>query len=453
MSEFNLQDQGMITGSSRLVSKDKKFDRIKYATDHMAHNLAYASFLEINKTQDNDGKILDDFKKTFLNYRNNWNKIPEDNYNLNTSDYNDPSINFLGPLCVDIELASICDLACPHCFREYILTPDKIMHFNLYKKIIDEIKALEIPSIKLNWRGEPLLNSKIEKYIEYAKSNGILEVSINTNATHLTEDMAEKLIKSGLDLIIYSFDGGTKKTYEKMRPGRFEHNKFEKVYENIKKFSELKKKLNVKFPVTKIQMILTEDSRNEVNNFYNLFNSIVDEVTVTQYNERGGNFQELTNEHQKIINNYLQTNKLPKETPHLVDFDNNIFISTKRKPCEQIFQRLMITFDGRVGMCCHDWGAQHGIGFVDEKAFDQNKLTADVEKKIKQNSKGFSLLRNAKKPQNFNEPKHIVESLSDLWNGNELQRVRDKHLNEKVNDVEVCEKCTFKDTYEWIKIN
>ena len=46
----------------------------------------------------------------------------------------------------------------------------------------------------------------------------------------------------------------------------------------------------------------------------------------------------------------------------------------------------------------------------------------------------------------------MVESLSDLWNGNELKKVRDKHLNEKVNDVKVCEKCTFKDTYEWQKI-
>ena len=125
-----------------------------------------------------------------------------------------------------------------------------------------------------------------------------------------------------------------------------------------KNFLKLKK-LNAKFPVTKIQMILTEDSRNEVENFYNLFNSFVDEVTVTQYNERGGNFQELTLDHQKIINDYLSSNKLPKETPHLVDFDNNIFISKNRKPCEQIFQRLMITFDGRVGMCCHDWGAQN----------------------------------------------------------------------------------------------
>ena len=71
--------------------------------------------------------------------------------------------------------------------------------------------------------------------------NGILEVSINTNATHLDIDMAKKLINSGLDLIIYSFDGGTKKTYEKMRPGRFKYNQFEEVYKNIKILLKLKK--------------------------------------------------------------------------------------------------------------------------------------------------------------------------------------------------------------------
>ena len=29
----------------------------------------------------------------------------------------------------------------------------------------------------------------------------------------------KKIIKSGLDVMIYSFDGGLKNTYEKMRPG------------------------------------------------------------------------------------------------------------------------------------------------------------------------------------------------------------------------------------------
>ena len=438
--QLKTEKQDILVGSSKINTSGKKFNRLKYFEENMQFNKAYLFYLKENNINDIDKKILNKYINSYKNYRNDWtNPIARKNISK--------------PLSIDIETASICDLACPHCSREYIITPDKVMSEDLYKKIIQETVDMGVPSIKLNWRGEPLLNPKLSKMISYAKEKGILEVLINTNAVSLTEKKAEEIINSGLDVMIYSFDGGSKSTYEKMRPGRFIDNKFEKVYENIKKFSEIKKKLNAKFPVTKIQMILTEDSRYEVENFYNLFNTIVDEVTVTQYNERGGNFQELNQHHQKIINEYLKANNLPKETPHLVDFDNNIFISKNRKPCEQIFQRLMITFDGRVGMCCHDWGAQHGIGFVDEKAFDQSKLTASVEEKIKANAKGFSLLKNAKKPNNFNEPNHKVETLTNLWNGSELQKVREKHLNKKINDVKVCEKCTFKDTYEWIKIN
>ena len=74
--------------------------------------------------------------------------------------------------------------------EEYILTPDKIMNFEMYKKIIDEIVLLGVPSIKLNWRGEPLLNKQIGKFIKYAKISGILDVAINTNATNLDEKMS-----------------------------------------------------------------------------------------------------------------------------------------------------------------------------------------------------------------------------------------------------------------------
>ena len=61
----------------------------------------------------------------------------------------------------------------------------------------------------------------------------------------------QKIINSGLDIMIYSFDGGTKSSYEKMRPGRFKENTFNKVIKNIRKFSEVKNKLNAKFPRTK----------------------------------------------------------------------------------------------------------------------------------------------------------------------------------------------------------
>ena len=64
--------------------------------------------------------------------------------------------------------------------------------------------------------------------------------------------MANKLIDSGLDFIIYSFDGGTKR-HEKMRPGRFGKNSFESVYKNILTFDEIKKNRGSKFPYTKFK--------------------------------------------------------------------------------------------------------------------------------------------------------------------------------------------------------
>ena len=165
------------------------------------------------------------------------------------------------------------------------------MKEELFKKIIKQIEELEVPSIKLNWRGEPLLNPKILEFIDLAKKAGVIEVSINTNATTLDEKKAEKLINSGLDQIIFSFDGGSKKTYEKMRPGRFKDNKFDIIYENIKNFCLKKRELNKVFPITKIQMVMTKTTRNEVGSFFNLFSDIIDDVVVTQYQEKRRKFR------------------------------------------------------------------------------------------------------------------------------------------------------------------
>ena len=61
-------------------------------------------------------------------------------------------------------------------------------------------------------------------------------------------------------------------------------------------------------------------------------------------------------------------NKQIENAEVLFDNDNTIFISQKRLPCEQPFQRLQITYDGKVSMCCYDWGSSHSVGYVDELA-------------------------------------------------------------------------------------
>ena len=452
MSEIQLEKQEILIGSSRLTNRKRRsFDRINYMLKYMEFNKAYIYKISNNSDKQKSFNTLEQFKKRYIDYRKNWTEA-SNNFD-NVSNFDGHLSKLSNPLSVDIETASICDLACPHCSREYIITPDKLMNFDLYKILIKEISDLEIPSIKLNWRGEPLLNSKIHEFVDYAKQEGILEVSINTNAVTLNKKKSKQLIESGLDSIIFSFDGGTAKTYETMRPGRFKENKFDNVYQNIKNFSKIKKEMKSQFPISKIQMILTKESREEVDNFFILFDDIIDDVTITQYNERGGNIDDLTKDQRTQIENYLSKNNLPKNTPYLVNFTDDIFVSRKRKPCEQIFQRLMVTYDGRVGMCCHDWGAQHGIGFVDKKAFNNKKTVLDIDNKIKNKKKGFELLFNAKKPMNFNEPEHKVESLKEIWTGNELNKVRRSHYNQKVDEVPVCKGCTFKDTYEWEKIN
>ena len=453
MQDLNIQNQDIQLGSAHIVkSKDFQFfDRIVYMKENMQFNHAYKHYLKIKNSEDKDKKILNSFKERYAKYRLDWLESPNKQY-ANSNNFLSSSNEIPNPLCVDIETASICDLGCPHCFREYIITPDKVMTEKLYKKIINSISKLNVPSIKLNWRGEPLLHPKLCEFIKYAKENKILEVMINTNATKLNKTMSENLINSGLDQIIFSFDGGSKKTYDKMRPGRFDKNTFENVYSNIKNFYETKKKLKSKFPTTKIQMVLTEDTREEIDPFYNLFNKIVDDVTVVQYCERGGNVSELSDGNKKKIDKYIVNNNLPNDTSYMVDASNKIYLSNKRKPCAQLFQRLMVTYDGKVGMCCHDWGAQHCIGYVDERAFNENKVINDLENSIKKNKKGFELLENAKKPNKFNEPSKKVENIIDIWNGEELNKIRTYHTNKELNKVPVCKGCEFKDTYDWFKI-
>jgi len=292
---FKLEKQEILPGSRILKTKNTK-NRIDYFIENIENNY---SFKNTNLFK-NKEELINEFKI----YRKKWNEQPNkiiEKYK-NIKKLNNELINEgVSPLCIDLEVASICDLACPHCFREYLATPDKIADLEFAKKTIKEAAKNGVKSIKFNWRGEPLLNPNLTGLIKFAKDVGIIETIINTNATNLTEKKSLELINSGLDYMIYSFDGGTKKTYESLRPGRFKKNNFDDIVENIKKFKSIRESNNSKFPYTKIQMVLMESNRHEVDSFKELFDDYVDEVTITLYSERGGSLNDLTIDKKKNL--------------------------------------------------------------------------------------------------------------------------------------------------------
>ena len=318
--------------------------RVSWMINNMKNNKAY-KYKIVNKNNIEKKIILKNLIENYSLYRKNWKDQPLNSFHqkLHGDKFEK---NNKSPLCFDLEVASVCDLACGFCYRQYVSTPDKIMKKDLAFKLIDQAAELNVPSMKFNWRGEPLLNPKLPAIIDYAKKRGILETIINTNATKLDEKMSKEIINSGLDIMIYSFDGGTKEIYEKMRPGRFGKNSFDDIYKNIKNFSKIRKKLKSKFPRTKIQMILTDETRKAQNKYFNLFKDIVDEVSVKQYTERGGNLSDLNKKFEAEIKSQKKDliNQFGKDAVLMKDSKDNIYISEGRLPCEQPFQRLLTTF-------------------------------------------------------------------------------------------------------------
>ena len=450
MSNIVASQNSVKRGSWLLNREDKKFNPIDYSVEHMSENKAFKYALLDNENRYEE--VLQHFKDRYLDYRKKWTDQPENCFKENIDNKNLIE-NGIIPLCLDLETAAICDLACPFCYREYMATPDKTINLDFAEKLIKEAGEIGIPSIKFNWRGEPLLFPKLPYLIDLAKKNGVLETMINTNATQLNEKKSKELIESGLDVMIYSVDGGTKETYEKMRPGRFKENKFENVYRNIYEFKNIRESLNKKFPRTKIQMILNEDTFNEQEEFFKLFGECVDEVSVNTYTERGGSLSELTEKELQKYYKFCDSLGLPKDSPYMKDSMGKMWISESRKPCQQIYQRLMVTYDGRAGMCCYDWGSTHPVGFLSNESFDDpDKPYREIMGKVEKKHQGFELLQAVEIPPTHNFPEKEVSTIKDLWEGDELNKVREFHKKRKLEKVGICEKCTYKDTYNWKEI-
>jgi MoaA/NifB/PqqE/SkfB family radical SAM enzyme len=443
----------MERASARRYTVQSRCDSEAERTNYMLQNMQFnKSYLYAAQQASAGEELLHSFKERFQRYRNSWRNNPR--YAIENSLHHDSfRQSGLLPLCVDIETAATCDLACQCCYRQWIATPDKLMHKKLYHAIIDQCAEMGVPSIKLNWRGEPLLHPLLAEFIDYAKKAGILETIINTNAVTLDEAKSRALIKSGLDLMIYSFDGGTKETYEKMRPGRFKKNSFEHVYENIRRFARIRREMGASFPRTKIQMILTDETFVEQDSFFALFEDCVDDVSVKAYTERGGKLSDLPKETGVALKGFLQEHDIPDSTAYWRDMEGTLYLAAGRLPCEQPYQRMMVTHDGRVSMCCYDWGMEYPIGYVDEEAFAEGDRQYEIVlEKARSGARGFELLANVKMPRRYLEPPKQVQTLSEIWHGDIVNELRRMHLAGLLEEVPVCTRCPFKETYRWVKV-
>lgn len=114
------------------------------------------------------------------------------------------------PISVVWEITNNCNFKCPHC-RAYQI--NKKENKEIEDRIIDEIIKNEILTVNISG-GEPLLNPRVTDIIKRLSDEKIY-VGISTNGW-LYKEKREELLKAGLKFIQVSVDG-PKETHEKFR--------------------------------------------------------------------------------------------------------------------------------------------------------------------------------------------------------------------------------------------
>lgn len=236
------------------------------------------------------------------------------------------------PLHVDIESTNRCNLRCSMCTIDFDNMRQGDMDMGIFEKIIKEGGANHLPSIKLNMRGEPTLNQNLVEMVRLAKQAGILEVQFNTNGVAANERLAQGLIEAGLDRIKFSIDAATLQTYESIRS-----TSYERVVNNVRNFVRIRDESAKVRPVVQVQMVYMIDNKDEVVKYVQLWQNIVNRIGFDTYRSKD-----------KVLEDGRRVEPLPRRTV----------------PCAQLWQRLGVTFDGNIVMCCGDHKVINPLGNI-----------------------------------------------------------------------------------------
>lgn len=215
------------------------------------------------------------------------------------------------------------------------------MDFNLYKKIIDDLKEFDKPlnTLHLYKEGEPLMNRRLADMVKYAKDSGVVRyVDTTTNGILISPERMKPIIDAGLDRINISVNGMSDDQYLQFTGV---HVNFKKYLSNIVKLYEMKGDCEICIKIA--GDYLTEEEKIR---FYDTFGNISDRIFIEnmapcwpEFNVEGRLGVEITKGiYQQHIGN----------------------VNT----CPYIFYMVSINSDGTVSLCFLDWQRKLVIGDI-----------------------------------------------------------------------------------------
>lgn len=200
------------------------------------------------------------------------------------------------------------------------MTPKEHMDIDLIYKIINDTRGMNIVYRPFGL-GDPLVDTRMPDICRYIKQDPTATVEIHSNGEPMTYKM-ETNLSPYVDIVRFSIDGITKKTFDETRGIRFDT-----VYKNVERFIANNPQLDIQ-----VRMINLPNTEQEQLDFKDHWNNIRPGCAVITE---------------------LYDHPWEKQTESLA------------LPCKKTVDEAFIYVDGTMYLCPWDFGKRNPVGKVD----------------------------------------------------------------------------------------
>lgn len=249
-----------------------------------------------------------------------------------------------GPPRVQIQTQSGCDGRCVFCPNKAVLESSLEqgrMAPELYHKIIDELADLAPRRISPYLMNEPLLDARLPDFIRYTVDRVPAATTLVTsNGTHLSEELGEALIASGLKRLKVSLQSLDPEVNKRLMGASCDP---EKIVHNILTFKRLMNKKRTKRPDLRVSMIVTKFNAREIEHARRFWKKHGIRLVTSALENRGGNIDAA-----EALNT--------QEMTHLCC------------ACIRPSREMCVLWNGDVVLCCVDWWRTAIVGNLAEQS-------------------------------------------------------------------------------------
>jgi radical SAM protein with 4Fe4S-binding SPASM domain len=238
------------------------------------------------------------------------------------------------------------------------------MEYGLFKKVIDEIADYILLILLWDW-GEPFLNPAIYDMIIYAKRKNLKIISSTNGHPFAKEDCANKLVRSGIDSIIFAVDGISQETYQRYRV----RGDLETAITGIKRVVAAKRALNSRTPFINFRFIVMRHNEHEVPAVKRFARALgADALTLKTLNPHSDDsYAEKGDSQDTNVSDFIPKNDSFRRFRY--ENDRRTRIRVKNNPCKNLWNGPSIHWNGTVCPCTYDYNERYSLGDLNKESF------------------------------------------------------------------------------------